>query len=272
MEGNGPFAIVHPGARIGQGVAIGPYAYIEEDVVIGDGTWIGPHACIMNGSRIGSHCRIFPGAVISAIPQDLKFDGEYTTVDIGDHVTVREYCTINKGTKANNTTQIGSHCLLMAYVHVAHDCIVDHHVILANSVNLAGHVEVGAHAVLGGMTAVHQFVKIGTHVMISGGSMVTKDVPPYVKAAREPLSFTGVNTIGLKRRGFSIDQIHRIQDIYRVLFLRGYNTSQALHLIEEQLPDSSERYTVLDFIRKADRGIMRGFNHVKGARENGNRH
>jgi UDP-N-acetylglucosamine acyltransferase len=270
MENSPALYVVHPGARIGAGVTISPFAVIEDDVSIGEGTWIGPHVTIMSGSRIGRNCKIFPGAVIGAAPPALKYQGEYATVEIGDHVTVREYCTLNKGTKASDRTMIGDHCLLMAYVHVAHDCQIGRNVILANNVNLAGHIEVGAYAVLGGMTAVHQFVKIGAHVMVGGGSLVTKDIPPYVKAAREPLSFTGVNSVGLRRRGFTAEQIHAIQEIYRVLFVRGYNTTQALELIESQMADSPERQAIVDFIRTADRGIMRGFNQVKGVRANGN--
>lgn len=262
--------MVHPAATIGEGVTISPFVVIEDDVVIGDGTWIGPHAVIMSGSRIGRNCKIFPGAVIGAAPQDLKYQGEYATVEIGDEVTIREYCTINKGTRASDRTTIGDRCLLMAYVHVAHDCQLGRNVILANNVNLAGHIEVGDFAVLGGMSAVHQFVKIGAHVMVGGGSMVTKDVPPFVKAAREPLSFTGVNSVGLRRRGFSDDRIHTIQEIYRILFVRGHNITQALALIESRIPDSTERQAIVDFIRSADRGIMRGFNQVKGLRVHGN--
>lgn len=272
MELSANMNVVHPGARIGAGVTISPFVVIEDDVTIGEGTWIGPHVTIMSGTRIGKGCRIFPGAVIGAVPQDLKYQGEYATVEIGDHVMIREYVTINKGTAASDTTSIGDNCLLMAYVHVAHDCLVGKNVILANNVNLAGHITIGDFAILGGLTAVHQFVKIGRHVMIGGGSLVTKDVPPYVKAARDPLSFTGVNTVGLRRRGFTPAQINDIQDIYRILFVRGYNTTQALDHIEQVTTDSPERQEVLDFIRAADRGIMRGFNQIKGARANGNLH
>lgn len=214
---------IHRNARIGRNVEIGSYVTIEEDVVIGDHCKIGPNAIILNGTRMGSHCSVYPGAVIGAAPQDLKFEGEYSTLEIGNHVTIREYCTINRGTRANFKTSIGDHCLLMAYVHVAHDCEIGHHSILANNVNLAGHIQVGNHVVIGGLVAVHQFVKIGDHVMVGGGSLVRKDIPPFVKAAREPLSFVGVNVTGLKRRGFTQEQIHAIQDIYRMLFVRGYN-------------------------------------------------
>jgi len=210
---------------------------------------------------MGSHCRIFPGAVVGAAPQDLKFEGESSTLEIGNHVTIREYCTINRGTKASFKTAIGDHALLMAYVHVAHDCVVGPHSILANNVNLAGHIHVGHHVVVGGLVAVHQFVKIGDHVMVGGGSLVR------MKAAREPLSFVGVNVTGLKRRGFTQEQIHRIQDIYRLLFVRGYNISQAVSVIKDTILESPEKNLILEFVDQSERGIMRGFrahNSVNG--------
>lgn len=264
-----PLTVISPEARIGEGVKVGPFSVIDADVEIGEGTWIGPHVTIMPGTRIGRGCRIFPGAVIGAIPQDLKYNGEYATVQIGDNVTIREYCTVNKGTKAAETTKIGDRCLLMAYVHIAHDCTIGNNVILANNVNLAGHIQIEDYAILGGLTAVHQFVRIGAHVMIGGGSLVSKDVPPFVKAARDPLSYTGVNSIGLRRRGFSHDQIHIIQDIYRVMFVKGLNISQALAQITTQLAETPERATILEFVNASERGIMRGFNHLKSGRNNG---
>ncbi len=250
---------IHRNARIGRNVQVGAFTTIEEDVVIGDGCIIGANVNILNGTRMGSNCRVFPGAVVGAVPQDLKFEGEHSTLEVGNHVTIREYCTINRGTKANMTTRIEDHALLMAYVHIAHDCIVGHHSILANNVNLAGHITVGHHVVLGGLVAVHQFVKIGDHAMVGGGSLVRKDVPPFVKAAREPLSFVGVNVTGLKRRGFNQEQIHLIQDIYRLLFVRGYNTTQALAIIRETIPACPEKDLILNFVDQSERGIMRGF-------------
>jgi UDP-N-acetylglucosamine acyltransferase len=213
----------------------------------------------MDGARIGKNCRIFPGAVIAAIPQDLKFDGEKTTVEIGDHVTIRECVTINRGTNDRMTTRVGEYTLIMAYVHLAHDCLVGSHCIIANAVNMAGHVVVGDHAVIGGMSAVHQFVHIGAHVMISGGSLVRKDVPPYVKAGREPLSYAGINSIGLRRRGYSNEAITAIQDIYRILYVSGLNTTDALARIEAEMPATSERDEIILFIQNAKRGIMRGY-------------
>jgi UDP-N-acetylglucosamine acyltransferase len=254
--------IVHANAQIGLNVEIGPFTTISEDVVIGDGTWIGPNVTIMDGARIGKNCKIFPGAIIGAVPQDLKFQGESSILDIGDNVTIREYCTINRGTKASFATRIEDDCLLMAYVHIAHDCTIREKSILANNVNLAGHIEVGKNAILGGLTAVHQFVKIGDHAMVGGGSLVRKDVPPYVKAAREPLCYVGVNSIGLRRRGFNNEQVNRIQDIYRILYVKGYNTTQALALIESEIEKSEERDLVLSFIRSANRGIMKGLRQL----------
>lgn len=248
---------IHPGAIIGENVVIEPFATIGNNVVIGDNTWIGPNTCIMDGARIGKNCNIFPGAVVGAIPQDLKFEGEESILEIGDYVTIREYCTLNRGTKANHQTRIGDHSLLMAYVHVAHDCMVGRHCILANNVGLAGHIEVGDWAILGGFAAVHQFVKIGRHAMVGGGSLVRKDIPPFVKAARDPLSYAGVNSVGLKRRGFTPEQVNLIQDIYRILFVKGNNTKQAMALIET-LPVSPERDEILAFVRVASRGLIKG--------------
>lgn len=252
-------SVVHPKAHLGKFVSVGPFSVIENDVMIGDGTWIGSNVNIMSGARIGKNCRIFPGAVISAIPQDLKYEGEETTVIIGDNTTIRECVTVNKGTKAKGFTEIGSNCLLMAYTHVAHDCSVGNNCILANASTLAGHIDIGDYAILGGLTAVHQFVNIGRHTIISGGSLVVKDVPPYTKAARRPLSYAGVNSIGLRRRGFDNKTISHIQDIYRILFLKKCNTTQALAIIEAEIPVSDERDEIISFINNSQRGIMKGY-------------
>jgi UDP-N-acetylglucosamine acyltransferase len=257
-------AFVHPDAIIGENVTIGPFCYIDKDVVVGDGTWLGPHVTLFEGARVGKNVRIFPGAVISGIPQDLKFQGETTTAEIGDNTIIREYVTVNRGTSYANKTVIGKNCLLMAYVHVAHDCILGDHIILANNVALAGHIEIEDWAILEGLVAVQQFVRIGQHAFIGGGSLVRKSVPPYVKAAREPLSYAGVNHIGLSRRHFTQEQISHIKDIYRILFVKGYNTSHALKVIEDSLQDSDEKKNVIDFIRNQDSGIMRGFQNVNG--------
>lgn len=252
-------AYIHPEAKVGQDVIIEPFAYIEENTVIGDGTRIRSGARILNGSRIGKSCDIHPGAVIAGIPQDLKFHGEETTAEIGDNTTVRECVTVNRGTDAKRMTKIGSDCLLMAYVHIAHDCRIGNHVILANSCQIAGEVDIDDWAILGGTCAVHQFTHIGTHVIISGGTLVAKDVPPFIKAAREPISYVGVNSIGLRRRGFDNDKIRDVQDIYRYLYQRGMNNSDACDVIETDLTASVERDEIIEFVRGSKRGIIKGY-------------
>jgi UDP-N-acetylglucosamine acyltransferase len=259
---NQPLAYVHPQAKLAKNVVIEPFVNIEKNVEIGDGTWIGSNVTIMEGARIGKNCKIFPGAVIAAIPQDLKYDGEDTLVRIGDNNTIREFVTINRATKANWETVIGNNNLLMAYVHVAHDCIVGNNCILANGCTLAGHISIDDWAIVGGLSAVHQFVNIGQHSMVSGGSLVRKDVPPYTKAAREPLSFVGINSIGLRRRGFTSEKINEIQDIYRYIYLKGLNVTQALELIEATMPATFERDEILSFTAKSSRGIMKGYSRV----------
>lgn len=252
-----PLASIHPDARIGAEVEIGPFTTISADVEIGEGSWIGPNVTIMDGARIGSNCRIFPGAVISAIPQDLKFQGERTTVEIGDRSTIRECVTINRGTKAYGKTVVGKDCLIMAYVHIAHDCILGNHVILVNSVALAGHVEIGDYGIISGLSAVHQFVKIGAHVMIGGGAMVRKDVPPFITAAGEPLAYAGVNSVGLKRRNFAQEDINEIQTLYRTMYQSGMNISQAVNQIKETHPNRPLAESILSFIEQSDRGLIR---------------
>ena len=254
-----PLAYVHPSAKISDHVIIDPFVTIHADVEIGEGTHVMSGATIFKGTRIGKSCRIFPGASIGAIPQDLKFDGEETLTIIGNNTTIREYVTINKGTKASGLTKVGNNVLLMAYVHLAHDVVIEDHCILANSVQVAGHVTVGEWAILGGAALVHQFVKIGRHAMISGGSLVRKDVPPYTKAAREPLSYEGVNSVGLRRREFSTEKIAEIQDIYRTLFVKGYNTAKSIKIIETEFSPTTERDEILQFIKESDRGIMKGY-------------
>jgi len=251
-------AHINPSAQIGKNVRIDPFAVIEADVVVGDDTHIMSHAVIMEGSRIGNACRIFPGAIIGAIPQDLKFDGEKTTVEIGNNTTIRECVTINRGTKDKNKTVVGNNCLLMAYSHLAHDCIVGNYVILANTVQLAGHVTVGDYAIIGGMAAAIQFATIGAHTYIAGNSEIRKDVPPYIKAGRSPLSYVGINSVGLQRRGFSLEKINEILEIYRNIYLRRLNTSQALEFINTELPASVEKDEIVNFINASKRGIIKG--------------
>lgn len=246
-------------ANIGNNVRIDPFAVIEDGVTIGDGTHIMSHVVIMGGTTIGKSCQIFPGAVIGAIPQDLKFVGEETTVEIGDHTTIREAVTINRGTKDRWKTVIGNHCLLMAYTHVAHDCIIGNFVILANSVQLAGHVEIGDYAILGGVAAAIQFARIGAHTYVAGHTEIRKDVPPFIKAGRSPLSYVGLNSIGLQRRGFSTEKINEILEIYRFLYMRGLNTSQALEYIGKDLPTSLQKEEIVNFIKGSKRGIVKAF-------------
>lgn len=256
---NQPLAYVHPQAKIARNVVIEPFTTIHSNVEIGSGTWIGSNVTIMEGARIGKDCRIFPGAVISAIPQDLKFEGEDSLTIIGDKTTIRECVTVNRGTNASGATKLGNNVLVMATAHIAHDCIIGDNAIVVNGVALAGHVVVGNHAIIGGLAAVHQFIHIGDHAMVSGGSLVRKDVPPYTKAAKEPLSYVGINSIGLRRRGFSTEKIREIQDIYRILYQRNYNNTQAVEKIEAEMEATSERDEIILFIRNSQRGIMKGY-------------
>jgi len=254
-----PLSYVHPGAIIANNVVIEPFVTIDKNVTIGKGSWIGSNVTIMEGATIGENCRIFPGAVISAIPQDLKFSGEKSEVIIGNNTTIRECVTINRGTKATGKTEIGNKCLLMAYCHVAHDCYIGNNCIIVNGVALGGHITIGDWVIIGGLSAIHQFVHIGSHAMISGGALVRKDVPPFVKAAREPLSFVGINSIGLRRRGFKDEKIQEIQNIYRILFQSNKNTTQAIAKIEAELPASPEKDNIISFIQNSGRGIMKGY-------------
>jgi UDP-N-acetylglucosamine acyltransferase len=250
-------AFIHPGAKIGNNVIIEPFAYIAGNVVIGDGTWVGPNSTIMDGARIGMNCKIFPCAVVSGIPQDLKFRGEETTAEIGDDTTIREGVTVNRGTAATGKTIVGSNCLLMAYSHIGHDCVIGNSCIIGNSTGLAGEVNIDDWAILSGGTLVHQFTNIGAHVMIGGGSRVRTDVPPYIKADRDPLSYMGLNSVGLTRRGFEKERIDEIHNIYRVVYQSGLNISQALDQIEKQFSQAPDRDYILEFIRKSERGIIR---------------
>ncbi len=258
-----PLSYIHPDAKIANNVTIDPFTTIMGNVEIAEGTWIGSNVTIYDGARIGKNCKIFPGAVISAVPQDLKFNGEQTLTIIGDNTVIREFATINKGTTHSNQTSIGSNSLLMAYTHVAHDCIVGNNCVIANSVNLAGHVEIGDWAIIGGGVNIQQFTRIGIHCFISGNTSLNKDVPPFVKGARFPLTYHGVNSIGLRRRGFSQDQINHIMDIYRILYVRGYNISKATDIIETTLNPTPERDLILTFIKTSKIGLMRGFRSIK---------
>ena len=253
-----PLACVSPEARIADNVEIGPFVTIHGNVEIGEGTVIGSNVTIFEGSRIGKNCKIFPGAVVGAIPQDLKFRGEETLAIIGDNTTLRECVTVNRGTAAKGQTVVGSNCLIMAYSHVAHDCIIGNGVIISNATQLAGEVVVDDCAVIGGGSLVHQFCHIGSYVMLQGGALVNKDIPPYVKAAREPISYTGINSIGLRRHNFAPETIAQIQEIYRYLYMSGLNISDAIARIEAELPATPEREIILDFVRNSGRGVIRG--------------
>ena len=254
-------ANIHSGAKIGQNVVVEPFATIYDDVEIGDGTWIAPNVVLMPGTRIGKNCKIYPGAVIGAEPQDLKYSGEYTTTEIGDNTVIRECATIQRGTSDRNKTVIGKNCLIMCYVHVAHDCIVGDHVIIAGYSGLSGHNVIGDWAILEGKVGTQQFIHIGEHSFIAGSTMVRKNVPPYVRAAREPISYAGINGIGLRRRGFSDEVIKTVEDIYRHLFVMNNTITAGLEAIEKEVPDCEQKTKVLDFVRQSERGIMRGFNN-----------
>ncbi len=256
---NQPLAYIHPGAKIATNVVVEPFTTISNNVEIGSGTWIGSNVTVMEGARIGKNCRIFPGSVISAIPQDLKFDGEDSLVIIGDNTTIRECVTVNRGTKALGKTQLGNNCLIMATTHIAHDCIIGNNCIIANGSVIAGHVTIGDFAILSGLVAVHQFIHIGQHALVSGGSLVRKDVPPYAKAGKEPLSFVGINSIGLRRRGFTTEKIREIQNIFRILYQKNYNNTQAVEKIEAEMEATNERDQIIMFIRNSQRGIMKGY-------------
>ena len=248
---------VHPGAKLGKDVKIGPYAVIEDDVEIGDNTVIGPNATIMSGARIGNNCRIFPGAVVAAIPQDLKFKGEYTLVEIGDNTTIRECATINRGTSDRGKTLVGNNCLLMAYTHVAHDVFIGNNVIMANGAMVAGHVDLEDNVILEGMVGVQQFIRIGRFAFVTGKTGVRKNVPPFVKAAREPISYAGVNTIGLKRSGFDIDKIKLLEDVYRLIYVTNKNLARGLDSVKEEFGEEPLAREVVDFIESSERGVIK---------------
>jgi UDP-N-acetylglucosamine acyltransferase len=243
---------------IAESAEIGPFAYIEANVVIGERTVVMANASVMSGARIGDDCKIFPSAVVGAIPQDLKFHGEDTLAIIGNNTVIRECATVHRGTESKGKTVVGNYCLIMAYSHVAHDCLLHDHIIMSNATQLAGEVVVDDYAILGGGSLVHQFTHVGAHSMTQGGTKVNKDIPPFVIAAREPVSFCGINSVGLNRRGFSREQITAIQDTYRLIYMSGLNVSQALQQINDTLPQSPERDAIIDFITTSPRGVIRG--------------
>ena len=254
-----PLAYVHPAAKIASNVVIDPFVTIDQNVEIGEGTRIGSNVTILEGARIGKNCTICSGAVISGVPQDLKFRGEDSVAIIGDNTTIRECVTINRGTASKGKTVVGSNCLIMAYCHVAHDCVIGDNVIMSNATQVAGEVVIDNFAVIGGGALIHQFTHIGQHVMVQGGALVNKDIPPYVRAGRDPISYAGINSIGLRRRNFTNEQIREIQEIYRYLYLSGLNNSDAVERIEAELPASKERDEIILFVRNSKRGIIRGY-------------
>lgn len=258
MNSVSSLAYVHPEAKLGENVIVEPFAYVEQNTEIGDGTRVMTHATVLSGARIGKDCTIFPHATVAGIPQDLKFRGEDTEAIIGDNTIIRECATVNRGTASKGFTKVGANCLVMAYSHIAHDCVLNDHIILGNATQLAGEVEIEDYAIISGGALVHQFTKIGAHVMIQGGSKVGKDIPPYVMVGREPITFVGLNVVGLRRRGFISERINSIQEIYRYLYQSGFNITQAAERIEKELPVSDDRDHVLEFIRSSSRGIVRG--------------
>jgi len=252
-----PTAIVSSKAQIADGVCIEPYTIIESDVIIGEGCYIGPHVLIANGARIGKYCKIHKGSVVSTAPQDLTYDNEPTTFEIGDNTTIREFCTLNRGTKKQHLkSAVGGNCLLMAYVHVAHDCIIGNNVIIANSVQMAGHVTIDDYAFIGGLVPIHQFVNIGAHAIVGGGFRVPKDIPPYVMAGGWPVTFERLNIIGLRRRGFSKETIDTLNEAYRILYFSKLNVSQGVEKIKATMTMTPELQNILDFIAKSKRGII----------------
>ena len=252
-----PTAIVDPKAELGDGVIVAPYAVIQDDVIIGENTHIDSHVLLNSGTRIGKKCRISKGAVLGTDPQDLKYAGEKTTLEIGDETTIREFCTLNRGSNHRFKTEIGSNCLLMAYVHVAHDCVIGDNVILANAINMGGHVTIESYAAVGGMSPIHQFVKIGSHAFVGGGWRVNKDVPPYILAAGEPIKFAGINRVGLSRRGFSSEILQKIRQAYKLVYRSGLNVTQAVQKIKEAEELIPEVEKIVNFIEASERGIIK---------------
>ncbi len=251
-----PTAIIDSSAKLGENVAIGPFAIIEENVEIGDGTQIDSHAKICSGARIGKDCRVFHSAIVSEIPQDLKFHGEESVTIIGDHTQIREFCAIHRGTEDREKTEIGSDCLLMAYTHVAHDCIIGDHVILANTVQLGGHTVIDDWAIVGGMVGIHQFTHIGKHAFIGGGFRCVQDVPPFILVSGEPLKYMGLNVVGLRRRGFSNDKIRQMKDAFRLIYRSEMNIGQAVEQIESGFEQTEEIQEIVSFIKNSTRGIV----------------
>lgn len=250
-----PTAIVSDGAVLEEGVAVGPYSIIGDGVTVGAGTQIGPHVLIEKNTTIGRECVISAGAVLGTDPQDVKYRGEPTSLHVGDRTIIREYCTLNRGTRASGRTVVGSDCMFMAYVHVAHDCRIGDHVILSNGVNMGGHVSIDQWASVGGLTPIHQFVRIGAHAFVGGASRVAKDIPPYVKAAGNPIQLYGLNSVGLQRRGFGADVRRELKKAYRLFFSSTFNITQALERARDELTIIPEVEVFLGFFEESERGV-----------------
>jgi UDP-N-acetylglucosamine acyltransferase len=252
-----PSAIVDPDAQLGQGVVVGPWALVGPGVAVGDGTEIGARVVLERDTVVGEDCRLFPGAVLGTDPQDLKYQGEPTVLEVGDRTVIREFATLNRGTMASGRTTVGSDCLLMAYSHVAHDCELGNHVILSNSVNMAGHVLIEDWVIVGGITPIHQFVRIGAHAFVGGGSRVSQDVPPYCRAAGNPPSLFGLNSVGLERRGFSDEVRAALKKTYRILFQSKLNVAQAIARVEDEVLPIPEVLHLISFVQASERGVTR---------------
>jgi len=251
-----PLNSVSNKAKIGTNVAIGDFTVIKDYVEIGNNVEIGSNVIIDNGARISDNVKIHHGAVISTVPQDLKFAGEYSTLEIGKNTVIREYATLNRGTKASGKTVVGENCLLMAYVHIAHDCVLKNNIIMANCATLGGHVEIDDHGFVGGLVAVHQFIKIGTHSIIAAFGKAVKDIPPYITAGGNPMKYEGLNVLGLKRKNFTPEQMESIKETYRILYKSGLNISDAVKKINAEMEMTAEVKTILDFISRSARGIL----------------
>ncbi len=256
MKNIHPTAIVNPDAKVGDNLIVGPYAIIEADVEIGDDCEIGPHAVLYSGARLGNRVKISQGASVSNLPQDLKFSGEPTQFYIGDDSVIREFATLHRGTKETGKSQIGKNCLIMAYAHIPHDCVLGNNCIVANAVQIAGHTHFGDWVIIGGGTVIHQFCIVGEHAMIGGGLRVIQDVPPYILISGEPVKYAGLNVVGLRRRGFKAEDIQIIKEAYGILYGKSYNVSQAVKIIEEKFGTNDYVKSMLNFLSKSKRGIV----------------
>jgi UDP-N-acetylglucosamine acyltransferase len=253
-----PSAVVDKKAQLGENVSIGPFSIIEDNVIIGDGCTIGPHALVAWGTRMGRSCRIFNGAVVGTIPQDLKFRGEESTLELGDNVVVREFCTLNRGTAAAGKTVIGSGCVLLSYCHVGHDCILGEGIVASNNLGLAGHVVVGNNVGFGGYVLVHQFVRIGDHAFFAAATRIGRDVVPFAMCSGvEDARIVGINTVGLERRGFDEERRRKIKRAYRTLFREGLTVQDALIALAEGFPGDADVSAIIDFVKGSERGILR---------------